>query len=94
MRRGNRPTQDEGPKRFWPKQGSLLNRRHIRGPWRPSGSVAGCGMFAVVWSTGSGDYWAPLHSFDRSTQDDLIDECQAADRDAGYPGAWLWGREP
>jgi len=51
-------------------------------------------MFAVVWSTGGGDFWAPLHSFDRQTRDDLIDECLAADRDAGYPGAWPWGREP
>lgn len=92
MNRSTITSSDEGPKRFWPKQGTSLNRGHIRGRWRPSGSVAGCGMFAVAWSTGSGEFWAPLHDFDQVTRDDLIAECQAADHNAGYDGAWPRGR--
>jgi hypothetical protein len=92
MNRNTRNTSDEGANRFWPKQGTLLHRGHIRGPWRPTGSVAGCGVFAVAWTTGSGEFWAPLHDFDQVTRDDLIAECLAADRDAGFAGAWPRGR--
>lgn len=81
-----------GPQRFFPSQDTYLNRGHIRGPWRPTSAVAGCGVFAVRWSTPAGDFWAPLHAFDHDTQIELIAECEAADREAGYPGAWPWGR--
>ena len=38
-------------RRFWPIAGRPLTLANIRGPWRPSGSVAACGMFAVVCIT-------------------------------------------
>lgn len=88
---GSRPP-DGSPYRFWPKHGTFLTWGHIRGPWRPSGAVAGGGMFAVVWSTGHGDYWAPLHDFDPATREELISECAQGDREAGYPGSHPWGR--
>ena len=82
----------ENPLRFFPRQGTSLNRSHILGPWRPSGAVEACGFFAVVWSTASGQYWAPLHDFDQRTRNELIDECARGDREAGFPGARTWGR--
>lgn len=51
----------------------------IRGPWRPSGTVQGCGLFAVIWSTYSADFWAPLHDFEPSTQLRLIELCRHLD---------------
>ena len=81
-----------GPRRFFPRQGTSLNRRHILGPWRPSGAVDSCGFFAVTWTTTAGEFWAPLHDFDQATRNDLIEECAQGDLDAGHPGAWLWGR--
>lgn len=83
----NRPLQ-----RFVPVQGRLLTMANIRGPWRPSGAVAGAGVFAVIWSTRVGEYWAPLHDFEPADQLRLIESCRWADRHAGYPGAWPGGR--
>ena len=87
----SRPASN-APRRFWPRQGTLLNRGQIHGPWRPSGTVEACGFFAVVWSTPSGEFYAPLHDFDHTTREELICECAHGDREAGYPGAWPWGR--
>jgi hypothetical protein len=80
------------PRRFLPPRGSSLTLANIRGPWRPTGVVEGCGMFAVLWSTASGQFWAPLHDFEQDDQLRLIDACRRQDRIAGYPGAWPDGR--
>lgn len=79
-------------RRFWPIAGRPLTLANIRGPWRPSGSVAACGMFAVVWSTCSGHWWAPLHDFAPADQLRLVDACRHLDRNAGFEGAWPAGR--
>lgn len=54
----------------------------VRGFWRPSGTVASACVFAVVWSAGSGDFWAPLHDFDRESQRCLIEQCCEQDPEA------------
>ena len=79
-------------RRFIPLRGQSLTLGHIRGPWRPSASVDGCGMFAVVWETRHHAFWAPLHDFAPADQLRLIEACRWADRQAGYPGAWPDGR--
>lgn len=79
-------------RRFHPLRGQLLTMANIRGPWRPSGAVNSGGMFAVVWSTSSGDFWAPLHDFAPADQLRLIEACRHTDDHAGYPGAWPRGR--
>lgn len=61
------------PRRFYPPGGSLLTLDNIRGPWRPSGAVEGCGMFAVVWTTPAGAWWAPLCDFTPADQLRLIE---------------------
>lgn len=85
-------TPDQPPRRFVPLRGRLLTLNNVRDPWRPSGAVAGAGVFAVVWTTQSGDIWAPLHDFAAADQLRLVEACRHADREAGYPGAWLEGR--
>jgi hypothetical protein len=80
------------PQRFYPRQGTSLNRGHIRGPWRPTGAVSSCGFFSVLWSTPSGDYWAPLHDFDQRTRDELIEECARADQHTDCSAVRQWGR--
>ena len=75
-----------------PNAGRPLTLDDIRGLWRPSGSVAGAGLFAVVWTSRSGTWWAPLHDFALPDQMQLIDMCRAEDHRAGYPGAWPEGR--
>lgn len=79
-------------RRFFPVRGGLLTLSQIRGPWRASGAVAGAGVFAVVWTTRGGEFWAPLHDFTPVDQAALIDACRRLDRQAGYPGAWPDGR--
>lgn len=69
--------------RFYPPRSQLLTLSNIRGPWRPSGTVDACGMFAVVWSTWAGDFWAPLHDFMPADQLRLIEACKQLDLDAG-----------
>lgn len=76
-------------RRFLPRPGQLLTLANIRGEWRPSGGVACCGMFAVVWSTWAGDFWAPLHDFMAADQQQLIEACRQLDRDAS---AWARSR--
>jgi hypothetical protein len=66
--------------RIWPASGRPITRAQIRGPWRPSGAVGGAGVFAVVWSTSRGDFWAPLHDFELADQLSLIDDCRHLDQ--------------
>lgn len=80
----SKPTE-RSPRRFWPARGQLLTMAHVRGPWRPSGAVAGAGVFAVVWSTRAGDFWAPLHDFTAVDQLRLIEACRWQDREAARP---------
>jgi hypothetical protein len=80
------------PRRLLPPRGRSLTLANIRGPWRPSGAVDGCGVFAVLWSTASGQFWAPLHDFAPADQLRLIEDCRQLDRIAGYQGAWPHGR--
>lgn len=80
------------PRRFFPLRGQLLTVANIRGPWRPSGTVAGTCGFAVVWSTRAGTFWAPLHDFAPAEQLRLVEDCRHLDRIAGYAGAWPDGR--
>jgi hypothetical protein len=82
----NRP-----PRRFWPNAGTRLTIANIRGPWRPSGAVAACGVFAVVWSTGYSQLWAPLHDFEPIDQLRLIEMCRRLDGNVQTPGAWQEG---
>ena len=79
-------------RRFVPLRSQLLTLNNVRGPWRPSGTVGGAGVFAVVWMTRSGDFWAPVHDFEPADQLRLIEACRRLDREAGYPGAWPDGR--
>lgn len=79
-------------RRFHPLRGQPLTMANIRGPWRPSGAANACGMFAVVWSTWGGEFWAPLHDFAPADQLRLIEACRHVDDHAGYPGAWPRGR--
>lgn len=87
-RRAQVPT----PRRFVPAAGRPLILSNIRGPWRPSGAVGGAGVFAVVWHSRSGAFWAPLHDFEPAAQLQLIAECRWIDQQAGFPGAWPHGR--
>lgn len=67
------------PRRFRPRAGRPLTMDNIRGPWRPSGTVAGVGTFAVIWSTCSVDFWAPLHDFAPADQLRLIEAGRSLD---------------
>ena len=80
------------PRRFVPLRGQMLSLDCVRGPWRPSGAVESCGMFAIVWTTRRGEFWAPLHDFAPADQLRLIDACRHQDLSAGYAGAWPQGR--
>lgn len=80
------------PRRFYPARGQSLSLSNIHGPWLPTGSVACCGVFAIVWSTRKGDFWAPLHDFAPADQLHLIEQCRWIDHFAGFPGAWPNGR--
>ncbi len=82
----------EPTRRFHPRHGQPLELHNIRGPWRPSASVDACGMFAVVWTTPSGDWWAPLHDFSPAAQLHLIEECRGLDHIANGRRAWPHGR--
>ncbi len=82
----------DAPRRFVPARGGALTLGDVRGPWRASGAVAACGVFAIVWSTRRGDCWAPLHDFAPADQLRLIEQCRWLDQQAGYPGAWPGGR--
>ena len=68
------------PQRFVPFRGRPLTVGHIRGKWRPSGAVAGAGVFAVLWEAGGTTYWAPLHDFCVEDQLRLIAACKQLDQ--------------
>jgi hypothetical protein len=87
----NRQHLDGNPRRFQPRAGQALTLESIRGPWRPSGTVAGASIFAVVWTTNRGDFWAALHDFQPADQLRLVDACRSLDREAGFMGAWPHG---
>ena len=70
---GDRRTRP--PRRFWPPVCGRLTLNNIRGPWRPSATVAALRVFAVVWLTGYSDLWAPLHDCDPIDQLRLIEAC-------------------
>ena len=72
-------------RRFVPSLGHQLTVDSIRGPWRPSGAVAGAGVFAVVWTTRKGDFWAPLHDFSPTDQLRLIEACRVMDQGTSRP---------
>ena len=72
-------------RRFYPPRGRALTIDCIRGLWRPSCSVAGAGVFAVVWSTRRGDFWAPVHDFCQADQLRLIEACRLIDTLANGP---------
>lgn len=74
------------PRRFRPYAGRLLTMANIRGPWRPSGSVGGSGIFAVVWESHGGLFWAAMHDFAPADQLRLIEACRRIDIEAS--GAW------
>lgn len=88
----NRQHLEGEPRRFRPRAGHPLTLDNIRGPWRPSGTVAGASVFAVVWTTRRGDFWAALHDFQPADQLRLVEACRNLDREAGFPGAWPCGR--
>lgn len=67
--------RDAAPRRFRPRPGQFLTLSNIRGPWRPSGTVAG----AVVWETHGGGFWAALSDFAPADQLRLIDACRRLD---------------
>lgn len=74
----------EQAQRFRPRPGRQLTMSNVKGPWRPSGAVGGCGFFAVVWTTGQSAFWAPLHDFDAETQMRFLEECRRLDRATDY----------
>lgn len=67
-------------RRFMPRRGEFLTLENIRGPWRPSGTVGGMGVFAVVWTSPSSEFWAPLHDFAPADQLRLIEACRHNDQ--------------
>lgn len=83
---------DRPLRRFCPPPGRYLTFDAVRGPWRPSGAVAGAGVFAVLWSTRHHNFWAALHDFEPADQLRFIAQCRWVDRVAGHPGAWPQGR--
>ena len=70
-------------RRFRPARGQALTLANVRGPWRPSGAVAGTGLFAVVWETWHGTFWAALHDFAPADQLRLVEACRQVDREGG-----------
>lgn len=87
-----RASQNRPLRRFFPARGGLLTLEQIRGPWRPSGTVAAAGVFCVLWSTRSGDFWAPLHDFEPASQLRLIEACRHLDQESGNRGSWWEAR--
>lgn len=81
-----------GPRRLLPPRGRYLSCSQVNGTWRPSTTIACCGVFAVIWTDRWGECWAPLHDFDPVSRNQLINECAQLDLEAGYPGAHPWGR--
>lgn len=77
--------REQAPRRFYPTPGRRLTLSSVRGPWRPSGTVAGVGVFAVIWTTPSGALlWAPLHDFEAIDALRLIEACRGLDQEARH----------
>lgn len=74
------------PVRFVARGRRPLTFDNIQGPWRPSGTVAGIGVFAVVWTTARHEFWAPLHDFEPADQLRLIEACKRLDQAASGLG--------
>jgi hypothetical protein len=91
-RRAAAAVDDRPLRRFRPPRGALLTMEAVRGPWRPSGAVAGAGFFAIVWEGRHVRWFAALHDFCPDAQAHLIAACRWADRHAGFDGAWPDGR--
>lgn len=72
------------PGRFHPPPGRLLTLDAIRGLWHPSGAVNGAGVFAVIWATDRGSWWAPLHDFEHAAVHKLVEQCRAMDQGAQW----------
>lgn len=77
------PRQPRRTRRFVPNRPRPLTVHDIGGEWRPSGAVAGLGVFAVVWTIGNTDWWAPLHCFTPGDQLKLVQACEALDQERG-----------
>lgn len=90
-RRSDQYRPSRPARRFYPRSGRALTLANIRGPWRPSGAVASAGVFAVVWSTATGEMWAPLHDFAPADQLRLIEACRVLDQECG---GRQWGGPP
>ena len=73
----NAPTA--APRRFRPRAGTLLTLANVRGPWRPSGTVGGVGIWALIWTTRAGSFWAALSDFETVDQLRLIEACRRID---------------
>lgn len=87
------PSELEKPlRRAQLPRGNPLTMSDIRGEWHPSGSVAGAGVFAVVWSTRAAKVWAPLHDFTTGAQMQLIEACRQQDPATGSSLPWPKGR--
>ena len=69
------------PRRSVAREGHRLKLDTIRGP-APFGTVGGVGVFAIVWETAGGPYWAALHDFEPSDQLRLFESCRRLDIDA------------
>jgi len=87
-----RDLRNRPPRRFRPPAGSRLTIENVRGAWRPSGSVDGACVFAVVWSTGFRQFYAPLHDFCPASQLQLIEACRRMEAEERRHGAWAEGR--
>jgi hypothetical protein len=74
-------SEHRAPRRFVPPRGQRLTLANIRGDWRPTGTVAGAGVWAVVWDTFSGSFWAPLTDFAQVDQLRLIEACRRIDQE-------------
>jgi hypothetical protein len=61
---------------FYPPSGQLLTLAKVRDLWRPSGTVIGAGVVAVVWSTQDGCCWARLHDFEPGDPLRLVEDCR------------------
>lgn len=73
------------PRRVYPPVGERLTLSVIRGLWWPSSYVDACCVFAVVWGTERGRFWAPLHDFAPADQRRMIEACRELDVFANGP---------
>lgn len=84
----NRDLRNRQPRRFWPASGARLTIRNVRGPRRPSGSVHGACVLAVVWSTDWSQLWAPLNDLEPPDQLRHIETCRRLYVEPVTPRLW------